>query len=54
MLLELGPEQLSEKPRAKLFGLLNYWMGYVPDFAYRTTRLHALLSADAAPWRQEH
>jgi hypothetical protein len=53
-LLELGAQQLADWPRAKLFGLLNYWRGYVPDFAARTTRLRALLSADAAPWRQEH
>jgi hypothetical protein len=53
-LLELEPEQVAEWPRAKLYGLLNYWRGYVPDFASRTSRLRALLSADAAPWSREH
>ena len=43
-------EQLAAMNRASLYGLLNFYREYVPNFATLTEPLRALLGQDARPW----
>ena len=52
-LKESTHEELRGVNRSSLYGLLNFFREYVPDFAERTEPLRKLLSNDAAPWTPE-
>ena len=53
-LLELPHTELAAIPTSSLFGLLNFFRCYVPDFAVRTEPIRKLLSAAHAAWTEEH
>ena len=52
-LQEVSHEELRGVNRSSLYGLLNFFREYVPDFAERTEPLRKLLGNDAAPWTPE-
>ena len=53
-LLELPHAELAAIPTSSLFGLLNFFRCYVPDFAVRTEAIRKLLSAAHSTWTEEH
>jgi hypothetical protein len=46
-------ELVAKKPH-ELFGLLNFYRDYLPDFAAKTEPIRLLLSNDARPWTEQH
>ena len=53
-LLELPHEEVAAIPASSLFGLLNFFRCYVPDFAPKTEAIRKLLAASHASWSEEH
>jgi RNase H-like domain found in reverse transcriptase len=49
----LSERQLAAMSRPKLFGLLNYYRGYVPDFTIRVEPLRLLLARPHLPWEPQ-
>ena len=43
-------EELANIARPKLFGLLNYFRGYVPDFELCLEPIRKLLAKPHLPW----
>ena len=52
-LRDTSHEELRGVNRSSLYGLLNFFREYVPDFAERTEPLRKLLGNDAMPWTPE-
>jgi hypothetical protein len=49
-LRSLPESQLAAMARPKLFGLLNYYRGYVPDFTIKSEPIRELLARPHQPW----
>ena len=43
-------EEFSRMNRASLYGLLNFYRDYIPQFAEITEPIRALLGQDVKPW----
>ena len=51
-LLELPHDQMADIPVHSIYGLLNFFRCYVPDFAIRTEPLRKLLAHSHAGWTE--
>ena len=49
-LMKITDEQLQKCNRASLYGLLNFYREYVPNFAEITEPIRELLGSDSKPW----
>ena len=49
-LMKMSDEQLQKCNRASLYGLLNFYREYVPNFAEITEPIRELLGSDSKPW----
>ena len=53
-ILALPHAELAEIPAHSIFGLLNFFRCYLPDFAVRTEPLRRLLARSHDEWTEEH
>lgn len=53
-LVNLPEDQLSKMARPRIYGLLNYYRGYVPNFTQLIEPLRELLSKPHLPWTSLH
>lgn len=49
-LLEMEHQEVARKSASELFGVLNFYREYIPDFAAKTEPIRKLLSNDALLW----
>ena len=49
-LAELSCEEIAQRNRASLFGQLNFFWEYLPNFAEQAEPLRDLLGQDSKPW----
>ena len=49
-LAALSDDELAQSNRASLFGLLNFFQEYLPNFAEQVEPLRELLGQDSKPW----
>jgi hypothetical protein len=54
ILLQLPHEDMATIPVHSLYGLLNFFRCYLPDFATRTEPIRKLLSRVHSKWTEEH
>jgi hypothetical protein len=54
ILLQLPHEDMATIPVHSLYGLLNFFRCYLPDFATRTEPIRKLLSRVHSEWTEEH
>ena len=53
-LLELPHDDMAKIPADSIYGLINFFRCYVPDFAIRTEPLRKLLARSHDTWTEEH
>ena len=46
-------QEYAHMNRSSLYGLLNFYRDYVPQFAELTQPIHKLLGQDATEWTEE-
>ena len=53
-LVEMEHAGMAAKSPSELFGVLNFYRDYIPDFAAKTEPIRLLLANDARPWTPPH